>query len=65
MRLVIGSEVLLKEQQCAPPVDDSTSSFFTMNPFRDFASRKFREMLKKENMDQLIQWREEVLEDRL
>ena len=72
MRLIMASESLLKEQsrtssiEALPPVQQEveTSSFFMLNPFRDFASRKFRELLKRENMDHLILWREEVLEDR-
>jgi hypothetical protein len=40
---------------------DSKSIMFKCQPFQDFVHKKFKEMMVKENMQQLVQTREEVL----
>jgi galactose-1-phosphate uridylyltransferase len=46
-------------------IDNIGSSIFDQRPFQEFTSKKFRELLNKENMDNLIKMREQILEIRL
>lgn len=79
LRLVMGSEQLLKEQSSSVSVSSrgldmeqeelllrsSCSSIFDQNPYKEFTSKKFNEIQQKEGLDKLIQEREQVLEERL
>lgn len=40
------------------------SGLFDRDPFKEFAQKKFKEMLKQENVTQLISLREKVLDNR-
>lgn len=47
----------LNEQQQPP-------SLFTRNPFKEFTQKKFQELLQQENMEKLIEMREQALNAR-
>ncbi|CAD8121249.1 unnamed protein product [Paramecium sonneborni] len=63
IRQVMGSENLVKLSQTSSPANKD-ASLFEQNPFYDFASKKFRELLNRENMNKLIKMRETAIEER-
>ncbi|KAM3130284.1 hypothetical protein pb186bvf_017580 [Paramecium bursaria] len=62
MRQAFGSEQILKLSQTSSPRPDA--SIFEQTPFLDFTQKKFKELLNRDNMNQLIQMREQALEER-
>ncbi|CAD8190775.1 unnamed protein product [Paramecium octaurelia] len=63
IRQAMGSENLIKLSQTQSPANKD-ASLFEQNPFYDFASKKFRELLNPENMKKLIKMRETAIEER-
>ncbi|CAK81208.1 unnamed protein product (macronuclear) [Paramecium tetraurelia] len=63
IRQVMGSENLVKLSQTSSPANKD-ASLFEQNPFYDFASKKFKELLNREYMNKLIQMRETAIEER-
>lgn len=59
----MGSENLVKLSQTSSPTNKDTS-LFEQNPFYDFASKKFKELLNREYMNKLILMRETAIEER-
>ena len=64
LRRAVGSEQLLRTQSLSwnpSPAGNKSPTIFEQEPFREFTNKKIREFLNKENMLNLIRFREKAL----
>ncbi|CAD8085451.1 unnamed protein product [Paramecium sonneborni] len=65
IRCAIGSESLIKSLSQEDQTFNQEKSIFEQSSFQDFVQLKFKELMSRDKMDELIAMREKVLEERL
>ncbi|CAK63550.1 unnamed protein product (macronuclear) [Paramecium tetraurelia] len=64
IRCAIGSESLIKSLSQEDQTFNQEKSIFEQSSFQDFVQVKFKELMARDKMDELISMREKVLEER-
>ncbi|CAD8082990.1 unnamed protein product [Paramecium sonneborni] len=64
IRCAIGSESLIKSLSQEDQTFNQEKSIFEQSSFQDFVQLKFKELMSRDKMDELIAMREKVLEER-